>query len=83
MSHEALLLDYESALVRTDSDTGRHYAGSGHMVWIGERPGQIDGAHINFAAHIANPVAVKGGPEASADELLALTDIVDPFQEPG
>ncbi|GAA3193772.1 MULTISPECIES: 3-deoxy-7-phosphoheptulonate synthase class II [Streptomyces] len=83
VSHEALLLDYEGALVRTDSDTGRRYAGSGHMVWIGERTRQLNGAHVGFAAEVANPVAVKIGPEASADELVALIGLLDPNQEPG
>ncbi|RFU86777.1 3-deoxy-7-phosphoheptulonate synthase [Streptomyces triticagri] len=83
VSHEALLLDYERALVRIDPVTGRRYAGSGHLLWIGERTRQLDGAHVDFAASIANPVAVKVGPTATADELLALTDLLDPDGEPG
>ncbi|RSS80764.1 3-deoxy-7-phosphoheptulonate synthase [Streptomyces sp. WAC06614] len=83
VSHEALLLDYETPLVRVDEATGRRYAGSGHFVWIGERTRQLDGGHVAFAASIANPVGVKVGPTATADELLALTEILDPDNEPG
>ncbi|MET3983319.1 3-deoxy-7-phosphoheptulonate synthase class II [Streptomyces sp. PvR034] len=83
VSHEALLLDYETPLVRTDPATGRRYAGSGHLVWIGERTRQLDGGHVAFAASIANPIGVKVGPGATADELLTLTDILDPDREGG
>ncbi|MBW5481404.1 3-deoxy-7-phosphoheptulonate synthase [Streptomyces bambusae] len=83
VSHEALLLDYEYPLIRTDEATGRRWAGSGHFVWIGERTRQLDGGHVQFAARIANPVGVKVGPTATADELLALTEILDPEGEPG
>ncbi|MCQ4044512.1 class II 3-deoxy-7-phosphoheptulonate synthase [Streptantibioticus rubrisoli] len=82
-SHEALLLDYESALTRVDSRTGKLYDLSGHMVWIGERTRQLDGAHIEFAARVANPVGVKLGPDATADTALALIDRLDPNREPG
>ncbi|MFJ3927270.1 3-deoxy-7-phosphoheptulonate synthase [Streptomyces sp. NPDC090022] len=83
VSHEALLLDYEVPLVRTDPVSGRRWAGSGHFVWIGERTRQLDGGHVAFAASIANPVGVKVGPTATADELLALTEILDPEGEAG
>ncbi|MFF4170097.1 3-deoxy-7-phosphoheptulonate synthase [Streptomyces sp. NPDC001744] len=83
VSHEALLLDYETPLVRTDEETGRRWAGSGHFVWIGERTRQLDGGHVAFAAGIANPVGVKVGPTATADELLALAEVLDPDNEPG
>jgi 3-deoxy-7-phosphoheptulonate synthase len=83
VSHEALLLDYESALTRTDPRTGGRYAGSGHLVWIGERTRQIDGAHVEFASRIRNPIAVKLGPTADADNALALVDRLDPDREPG
>ncbi|MFE2933475.1 3-deoxy-7-phosphoheptulonate synthase class II [Streptomyces sp. NPDC059278] len=83
VSHEALLLPYEEALVRTDPDTGGRYAGSGHMLWIGERTRQPDGAHVEFAAHVENPVGVKIGPGVTADELLALIDLLDPDRRPG
>ncbi|ULR55563.1 class II 3-deoxy-7-phosphoheptulonate synthase [Streptomyces deccanensis] len=82
-SHEALILDYEAALTRRDSRTGQWYDVSGHMVWIGERTRQLDGAHIEFAARIRNPIAVKLGPTVTADEALALIDRLDPDREPG
>jgi 3-deoxy-7-phosphoheptulonate synthase len=82
-SHEALLLPYEQALTRIDSTTGDWYDCSAHMVWIGERTRQLDGAHVEFARGIKNPVGVKIGPAASADELLRLIDILNPANEPG
>jgi 3-deoxy-7-phosphoheptulonate synthase len=82
-SHEALLLDYESALVRTDPDTGRRYALSGHLLWIGERTRQLDGAHVAFAAGISNPIGVKLGPDAAVDDVLTLLDRLDPHRTPG
>ncbi|MET9499801.1 3-deoxy-7-phosphoheptulonate synthase class II [Streptomyces sp. NPDC006552] len=81
-SHEALLLDYEGALMRPGPD-GRPYALSGHMVWIGERTRQLGGAHVEFASRVRNPVGVKLGPGVSADEVLALADRIDPEREPG
>ncbi|MFC1416798.1 class II 3-deoxy-7-phosphoheptulonate synthase [Streptacidiphilus cavernicola] len=82
-SHEALVLDYETALTRTDSRTGRLYDVSGHMVWIGERTRQLDHAHIEFASRISNPIGVKLGPTTSVDEALTLIDRLDPEREPG
>ncbi|MBC2904446.1 class II 3-deoxy-7-phosphoheptulonate synthase [Streptomyces cupreus] len=82
-SHEALLLDYESALVRTDPDTGRRYALSGHMLWIGERTRQLDGAHVAFASEVSNPIGVKLGPDADPDDVRALIDLLDPHRTPG
>ncbi len=82
-SHEALLLDYEAALTRTDSRSGKLYDVSGHMVWIGERTRQLDGAHIAFAAGIRNPIGVKLGPTTTPEEALALIDRLDPEREPG
>ncbi|MGW0881217.1 class II 3-deoxy-7-phosphoheptulonate synthase [Streptomyces sp. NPDC002671] len=82
-SHEALLLDYEQALTRTDSRTGRRYDASGHFIWIGERTRQLDGAHVEFAASVRNPVAVKLGPTVTRAEVLALIDRLDPEREPG
>ncbi|MYS16275.1 3-deoxy-7-phosphoheptulonate synthase, partial [Streptomyces sp. SID4982] len=82
-SHEALLLDYESALTRVDSRTGRLYNVSAHMVWIGERTRQMDGAHLEFASRISNPIGVKLGPGVEADEALTLIDRLDPGREPG
>ncbi|WP_326599469.1 class II 3-deoxy-7-phosphoheptulonate synthase [Streptomyces sp. NBC_01803] len=82
-SHEALLLDYEGALTRVDSRSGALYDVSGHMVWIGERTRQLDGAHVAFAASIRNPIGVKLGPTTTAEEALALIDRLDPEREPG
>ncbi len=82
-SHEALLLNYEEALCRVDSFTGRQYNCSAHFVWIGERTRQLDHAHIEFFRHIENPVGVKIGPDIKADELLALIDALNPDNEPG
>jgi len=82
-SHEALILDYESALTRTDSRTGHMYDVSAHMVWIGERTRQLDGAHIEFASKIRNPIGVKLGPTTTPEEALRLIDRLDPQGEPG
>ncbi|WP_329563464.1 class II 3-deoxy-7-phosphoheptulonate synthase [Kitasatospora sp. NBC_01266] len=82
-SHEALVLDYETALTRVDSRTGDLYDVSGHMVWIGERTRQLDGAHIEFAAQIRNPIGVKLGPTTTVDEALTLIERLDPEREPG
>jgi 3-deoxy-7-phosphoheptulonate synthase len=81
-SHEALLLDYESALTRAEGG-GPAYDLSAHMVWIGERTRAIDGAHVAFAAGIANPVAVKLGPTASPEDAVALVERLDPDRVPG
>lgn len=82
-SHEALLLDYESALTRVDSRTGKLYDTSGHMVWVGERTRQLDHAHIEFASRISNPIGIKLGPTTSVDEALTYVDRLDPDREPG
>ncbi|AUG76775.1 phospho-2-dehydro-3-deoxyheptonate aldolase [Kitasatospora sp. MMS16-BH015] len=82
-SHEALVLDYETALTRTDSRTGDLYDVSGHMVWIGERTRQLDGAHIEFASKIRNPIGVKLGPTTTVEEALTLIERLDPDREPG
>jgi 3-deoxy-7-phosphoheptulonate synthase len=82
-SHEALLLPYESALVREDPLSGTRYGSSGHLLWIGERTRQLDGAHVAFAAGISNPIAVKVGPSTTSDDVLALVDRLDPDREPG
>jgi 3-deoxy-7-phosphoheptulonate synthase len=81
--HEALVLDYERALTRIDSRTGLPYDVSGHFLWVGERTRLLDGAHVDFAARIRNPVGVKVGPTATADDVLALVDRLDPDREPG
>ncbi|WP_028279030.1 3-deoxy-7-phosphoheptulonate synthase class II [Arthrobacter sp. H5] len=82
-SHEALLLDYERALTRTDSRTGLPYDTSAHFLWIGERTREIDGAHIDFLSRVRNPIGVKLGPKTSPDDALALIDKLDPNREPG
>jgi 3-deoxy-7-phosphoheptulonate synthase len=82
-SHEALVLDYETALTRVDSRTGQLYDVSGHMVWIGERTRQLDGAHIEFASRIRNPIGVKLGPTTTPEDALTLIERLDPEREPG
>jgi 3-deoxy-7-phosphoheptulonate synthase len=82
-SHEALLLEYERALTRIDSRTGLPYDVSAHFLWIGERTRNLDGAHIDLMRKIRNPIGVKLGPNASADDALALIDALDPDREPG
>ncbi len=82
-SHEALLLDYEQALTRTDSRTGRPYDTSAHFVWVGERTRDLGGAHIDFASGISNPVGVKIGPGAAPSDVLALIGRLNPDNEPG
>jgi 3-deoxy-7-phosphoheptulonate synthase len=77
-SHEALLLDYEEPLVRVDSTTGDPYACSAHFLWIGERTRQLDGAHVEFLSGVHNPVGVKVGPTATAAELVALCERLNP-----
>lgn len=82
-SHEALLLPYETALTHQDESDRRWYAGSAHMVWIGDRTRQLDGAHVEFCRGIANPLGLKCGPSLDADALLRLLDRLDPQREPG
>lgn len=81
VSHEALLLPYEQALVRR-ADDGRWWSGSGHLLWIGDRTRQLDGAHVAFASGLANPLGVKIG-AIQADELRRLMDVLDPANEAG
>jgi 3-deoxy-7-phosphoheptulonate synthase len=82
-SHEALLLPYEQALTRTDSRTGHAYDLSAHLLWIGERTRGAGGAHVEFARQIRNPVAVKIGPSATPQDVLALAGALNPDAEPG
>jgi len=82
-SHEALLLPYEEALTRIDSTSGQPVAGSGHMLWIGDRTRQLDCAHVEFCRGVINPIGVKCGPSLAPDELLRLIDILNPENEPG
>ena len=82
-SHEALILEYEKALTRIDSRTGNPYDVSGHFIWIGERTRQLDGAHVEFASKVKNPIGVKLGPKTTVDDALRLIDKLDPNREPG
>ncbi|BCO10795.1 phospho-2-dehydro-3-deoxyheptonate aldolase [Desulfolithobacter dissulfuricans] len=82
-SHEALLLGYEEALTREDSTTGGWYDCSAHMLWIGDRTRQIDGAHIEFLRGVLNPVGMKVGPRHDIDEILAIIEKLNPDNEPG
>ena len=82
-AHEALLLDYERALTRVDSRSGDPYATSAHFLWIGERTRDIGGAHVDFMSRLRNPIGVKLGPTATADDALRLIDKLDPEREPG
>ena len=82
-AHEALLLNYEQAFVRRDSLTDRWYDCSAHMLWIGDRTRQLDGAHIEFMRGIENPIGVKVGPSMDPDELIRLIDTLNPDNDPG
>jgi 3-deoxy-7-phosphoheptulonate synthase len=82
-SHEALLLGYEEALTRQDSLTGDFYDCSAHMVWIGERTRELDGAHVEFFRGISNPIGCKVGPTATPDEVLELCNTLNPERVPG
>jgi 3-deoxy-7-phosphoheptulonate synthase len=82
-SHEALLLEYEEALCRTDSTTGKPIAGSGHMIWIGDRTRQPDGAHVDFASGVQNPIGLKCGPTTTPEELKQLIARLNPENIPG
>ncbi|MFO1173951.1 MAG: 3-deoxy-7-phosphoheptulonate synthase class II [Paracoccaceae bacterium] len=82
-SHEALLLEYEEALCRIDSTTGLPVAGSGHMIWIGDRTRQPDGAHVEFCRGVQNPIGLKCGPSLSSDDLKVLLRKLNPENEAG
>jgi 3-deoxy-7-phosphoheptulonate synthase len=82
-SHEALLLEYEEALCRIDSTTGLPVAGSGHMIWIGDRTRQPDGAHVEFCRGVQNPIGLKCGPSTTADDLKVLMAKLNPENEAG
>ncbi|MER2509482.1 class II 3-deoxy-7-phosphoheptulonate synthase [Amaricoccus sp.] len=82
-SHEALLLEYEEALCRVDSTTGLPVAGSGHMLWIGDRTRQPDGAHVEFCRGVQNPIGLKCGPTLTESDLLRLIDRLNPKNEAG
>jgi len=82
-SHESLLLEYEEALTRLDSTSGKWLAGSGHMIWIGDRTRQPDGAHVEFARGVLNPIGLKCGPTTSEDDLKILLNKLNPENEAG
>ncbi len=82
-SHESLLLEYEEALTRLDSTSGNWLAGSGHMIWIGDRTRQPDGAHVNFASGVLNPIGLKCGPSMTEDDLKVLLAKLNPKNEAG
>ncbi|SDE11659.1 3-deoxy-D-arabinoheptulosonate-7-phosphate synthase [Paracoccus isoporae] len=82
-SHEALLLEYEEALARVDTTTGLPVAGSGHMIWIGDRTRQPDGAHVEFCRGVQNPIGLKCGPTTTEDDLKVLMEKLNPENEAG
>lgn len=77
-SHEALLLGFEQAMTRVDSTTGKWYDTSAHMIWIGDRTRQLDGAHVEYCRGVENPIGVKCGPSLEPDELIRLLDALNP-----
>jgi 3-deoxy-7-phosphoheptulonate synthase len=82
-SHEALILGYEEAMTRRDSLTGDWYDTSAHLVWVGERTRQVDGAHVAYLAGLSNPVGAKVGPTASTSDVIELCARLDPLRDPG
>ena len=82
-SHEALIIEYEKALTRIDSRTQLPYDVSGHFIWIGERTRQLDGAHVDFASKVRNPIGIKLGPKSTVADALALIAKLNPDNEPG
>ena len=83
VSHEALLLEYEEALTRIDTTSGKWLAGSGHFIWIGDRTRQPDGAHVEFCSGVQNPIGLKCGPTMTADDLKKLIAKLNPENEAG
>ena len=82
-SHEALILGYEEALTRQDSLTGGWYDCSAHMLWIGERTRQLDGAHVEFLRGVGNPLGCKIGKTTDVDYVLSLCETLNPARIPG
>eukprot|EP00252_Welwitschia_mirabilis_P005153 TRINITY_DN1559_c0_g1_i2.p1 TRINITY_DN1559_c0_g1~~TRINITY_DN1559_c0_g1_i2.p1 ORF type:complete len:255 (-),score=30.67 TRINITY_DN1559_c0_g1_i2:343-1107(-) len=82
-SHECLLLPYEAALTRKDSTSGQFYDCSAHMLWIGERTRQLDGAHMEFLRGVANPIGVKVSDKMEPGELVRLIEVLNPENKPG
>ena len=83
ISHEALLLEYEEAFARVDTTTGDYYSTSAHNLWIGDRTRQADGAHIEFARGIGNPIGLKIGPTYNLNEILFVIQKLNPHNEKG
>ena len=82
-SHEALLLNYEEALTRRDSETGKWYDCSAHMLWIGDRTRDLNEAHVEYFRGIDNPIGCKVGPSMQKEELLELIRALNPNNEEG
>ena len=82
-SHEALLLEYESAMTRIDSRTGEPYNTSAHFLWAGERTREEEGAHIELLSRVRNPIGIKLGPSTTPDQMLILIDRLNPDGEEG
>lgn len=83
IAHEALLLPYEEALTRIDSLSGDSYACSSHMLWIGERTRDLDGAHVEFARGVHNPIGIKISAKCQPLELMSLIERLNPKNEMG
>ncbi len=83
ISHEALLLGYEQSLTRKDSTSGLWYGTSAHFLWIGDRTRQLDGAHVEFLSGLDNPIGIKVGPSMDPEELVKITEKLNPKNEPG
>ena len=82
-SHEALLLPYEEAFTRKDSLTDEWYDTSAHMLWIGDRTRQLDGAHVEYLSGVKNPIGVKAGPTMDPEDLIRLCQKLNPENEAG
>ena len=82
-SHEALILGYEEALTRQDSTTGGWYDCSAHMLWVGERTRELDGAHVEFLRGVGNPVGCKVGPSMTVEHVIAMCEALNPARIPG
>lgn len=82
-SHESLLLNYDACLTRFDRESGKHYVGSAHMLWIGDRTRNPDEAHVEFLRGVSNPIGCKVGPSMTKDDLIRLCDTLNPENEAG
>ena len=82
-SHEGLLMDYERPMTRIDSRNGTPVNTSAHLLWVGERTRDLDGAHIDYFSRVRNPIGVKLGPTTNVDDMRRLIDKLDPDREPG